>query len=311
MYQRATSLLLRLLKVPHEPQPPHGDPASLQVFRAGRNLFKLKLVGWGVAQVLAFAGIMFWLVIFIDVELEVSARRRATQTPPPGITAEALVMTIDRTGREATSGGGVKGVHKHSSNGFAALKHGLAEIVMRLPWWASPLLWTLKIIGILAYFVQLPVTYLVARLDYELRWYMVTDRSLRIRHGVWKVAESTMSFANIQQVMVSQGPVQRLLGLADVKVQSAGGGSGDEHKKGSDDDLHLGLFHSVTNAPEMRDLILERLRRFRVSGLGDPEEKTQQPPAFAVEANLPAAPDLLAAARELATEARALRVSLN
>jgi hypothetical protein len=324
MYQRITRLLLRLLKVPHKPQPPPGDPASLQVFHAGRNLFKLKLVGWGITQLLAFAGIVFWLVVFVDVEIEISARRR-TAAVQPAMTRESFVMSIDQAGREVGAGG--NGARKKGGNGWAGFKHGLAAIGAQLPWWAFPLFWALKIIGILIYFVQLPVTYLIARLDYELRWYMVTDRSLRIRHGVWKVAESTMSFANIQQVVVSQGPVQRLLGLADVKVQSAGGGSGQAHKKG-DDDMHLGLFHSVTNAPEIRDLILERLRRFRESGLGDPEEAGRRgplashspgegwsPPERGTEsAPYPLAtssPDLLAAARELAAEARALRISLS
>ena len=62
------------------------------------------------------------------------------------------------------------------------------------------------------------------RLDYEQRWYVVTDRSLRLRTGVWSVREMTMSFANLQQITVTQGPLQRLLGLADVRFQSAGGG---------------------------------------------------------------------------------------
>jgi len=312
MYQRLTSLLLRLLKVPHEPQPPHGDPASLQVFRAGRNLFKLKLVGWGTAQLLAFAGIVFWLVVFIDVEVEISARRRA-QSGQPTLTVESFARTMDKAGREV----GANGARRHGANGFAGFKHGLAEIGTQLPGWAFPVLWTLKILGILAYFAQLPVTYLIARLDYELRWYMVTDRSLRIRHGVWKVTESTMSFANIQQVIVSQGPVQRLLGLADVKVQSAGGSGGVEHKKGEEDDLHQGRFHSVTNAPQIRDLILDRLRRYRESGLGDPEEtgrRDDSPPERGTESTpyplATSSPDLLTAARELAAEARALRVSL-
>jgi uncharacterized membrane protein YdbT with pleckstrin-like domain len=193
-------------------------------------------------------------------------------------------------------------------DGLRGLKAGLVQVALRLPPWAFPLLWILKGLGILAYFVQLPVTYVIARLDYELRWYMVTDRSLRIRYGVWKVAESTMSFANIQQVVVSQGPIQRLLGLADVKVQSAGGGSGHEHQKGQEDDMHLGLFHSVNNAPEIRDLILERLRHFRESGLGDPDEKSV--PHASVPATGQTTTDLLAAARELAAEARALRASL-
>ena len=80
-----------------------------------------------------------------------------------------------------------------------------------------------------------------------------------------------MSFANLQQVVVTQGPLQRLLGLADVRVQSAGGG-GDTHEKGGGDSLHTGVFHGVDNAGEIRDLILERLRHFRETGLGDPHE---------------------------------------
>ena len=118
-----------------------------------------------------------------------------------------------------------------------------------------------------------------------------------------------MSFANIQEVVVSQGPLQGLLGLADVKVKSAGGGGGGGHSKDEGADMHSGLFHCVTNAPEIRDLILERLRRFREAGLGDPDEK---PAIEAPAATSPAAfsPDALTAARELAAEARALRSAL-
>ena len=328
MYQRITSLLLRLLKVPHEPQPPHGDPASLRVFRAGRNLFKLKLFGWGTAQLLAFAGIVFWVGVFIDVESTLRERHLTSQVRVNPKDVRNFEEYIDRIGAtqkvepDATvapatpdpatgkpvSAQKPKAKPRVRINGWAGFKLMLVQVALWLPTWAFPLLWVLKGIGILAYLAQLPVTYLITRLDYELRWYMVTDRSLRIRHGVWKVAESTMSFANIQQVVVTQGPVQRLLGLADVKVQSAGGGSGEEHHKGGDDDMHLGLFHSVTNAPEIRDLILERLRRFREIGLGDPDEKSQ--PLAIAPAAMPSSAELLTAARELAAEARALRASL-
>jgi uncharacterized membrane protein YdbT with pleckstrin-like domain len=149
-----------------------------------------------------------------------------------------------------------------------------------------------------------------------MRWYVVTDRSLRIRTGVWSVQESTMSFANLQQVEVSQGPLQRLLGLADVKVQSAGG-SDNPHGK-PQDDLHTGHFHGVDNAHEIRDLIQDRLRRYRESGLGDPEEARHAAQAAAARehaatltaGSAPTDADVLAAARELAAEAKALRVAL-
>ncbi|MBC7368594.1 MAG: PH domain-containing protein, partial [Undibacterium sp.] len=150
------------------------------------------------------------------------------------------------------------------------------------------------------------------RLDFELHWYIVTDRSLRIRTGVLRLQEATMSFANLQPVTVTQGPLQRLLGLADVRVQSAGGGGNDEHKPGTDTSLHTGVFHGVANATEIRALILHRLRQFRATGLGDPDDHLSLvggvPPTRANSSPaLAAAIDTLAAAREVLHEAAALR----
>lgn len=310
-YHRATGLVLRLLRVPPEPQPPHGDPASLRVFRAGHNHLKLKLIGWGIGQLAAFAGILFWLWIFVDLELAADEiRHRQTQTQaapvPPAPPAETTQPTSATAATSEPSSPPKKAARKKrvSGNSYAAWKSGTAQVLARLPLWVFPLLWFLKIAGIIAYFAQLPLTYAIARLDFDLRWYMVTDRSLRIRHGLWKINESTMSFANIQQVVVTQGPVQRLLKLADLRVSSAGGGGSDEHQAQADDAMHTGLFHNVTNADEIRDLIQERLRRFRESGLGDPEEKTPVPDSVAATGP---GHELIAAARGLADEARALR----
>jgi uncharacterized membrane protein YdbT with pleckstrin-like domain len=195
-----------------------------------------------------------------------------------------------------------------------ALKKVLVNIGLRLPVWSFPLIWFFKVGGGVLYLAQIPLTYAIRRLDYELRWYVVTDRSLRIRTGVWNVEELTMSFANLQQVVVTQGPLQRLLGLADVRVQSAGGGGGGEHTKhAAGDSLHTGVFHSVNNATEIRDLILERLRLFRATGLGDPDEVTAagvEPPARLAAEPVAVTDDSLLAARELLAEATALRRAL-
>lgn len=323
MYARLTALVLHWLRVPPEPHAPHGDPASLRVFRAGRNFYNLRLARWGFTQLLALAGIIFWVTVFIQVEHEVRARQAANQArvdPRETRNAEEYLNKIGAVetaptpppaDQQVTKGKKARPRPLGRINGWTGFKLMLVQAALWLPPWGFPLLWVLKVAGILAYLAQLPFTYLIARLDFEMRWYMVTDRSLRIRYGVWKVNESTMSFANIQQVEVSQGPLQRLLGLADVRVQSAGGGGGGDHdhKHGTEEDMHHGLFHSVTNATEIRDLILNRLRRFRESGLGDPEEKSHHPEPAAAPAAASAG-DLLAAARELAAEARALRASL-
>jgi hypothetical protein len=326
MYRRLTELLLRWLRVPPEPHPPHGDPASLRVFRAGRNFLNLRLLKWGVAQLAALAGIIFWFGVFSDLEVKVEERRArhaqrqaaaAAAAPSPAPTRN-LGQTIDAKAKEFAAemeqrnqGAGRK--KWRLIDNFYAWQHGTATFLSHLPKPAMLVIWFFEVAGLIVYVLQLPVTYLLARMDYDLRWYMVTDRSLRIRHGTWKINESTMSFANIQQVIVSQGPLQRLLGLSDVKVQSAGGGGGDsDEHRGKDDDMHLGLFHSVTNPDEIRDLILNRLRQFRESGLGDPEEKNRvMTPVSEPTTTLAGGDDLLAAANDLAAEARALRAALN
>jgi len=176
--------------------------------------------------------------------------------------------------------------------------------------WIFPGLRLLEYGAIALFILQIPVTLAATRLEFEQHWYIVTDRSLRIRNGIFQLTESTMSFANIQQVVVSQGPLQRLLGLSDVKVQSAGGGGGEEgsHHNG-ENEMHVGLFHSVTNPAEIRDLILERLRCFRQAGLGDPDDPHQDDQPSAPPPPQPAG-SALEAAREVLAEVRALRTSV-
>src|SRR5690606_18212304 len=120
---------------------------------------------------------------------------------------------------------------------------------------------------------------MVLRLDYEMRWYKVTDRSLRIREGVWHVREMTMTFANIQNIEITQGPIQRALGIADLKVQTAGGGGVQEaqgQQQGVMFNMHIGYFRGVDNAEEILALMQERLRKQRGSGLGDLEDEAEE-----------------------------------
>ena len=148
----------------------------------------------------------------------------------------------------------------------------LARLGPKVPWWMAPGLQLAEAVGIAGILLLIPVTWIQQRLDYELRWYIVTDRSLRIRHGLWNVEEMTMTFANIQQIRINQGPLQRLLGLADVEVTSAGGGAATpegEQKRNS----HVATFAGVDNAEAIRDLMVARLKQYRDAGLGDPEEQ--------------------------------------
>lgn len=294
--------LLQLARVPPEPAPPFGAPGSVRVFRAGRNFYRLRLLGWLVGQLSALVGILFslWFLNQVGTNTESFQRRQAQATNSAPAAAAAKNREPVAELRQPSS--------RRGENWKRPVRERLGNLVGHWPEWVFPLLAMLEFVGLGVFFAQMLITFVALRLDFELRWYMVTDRSLRIRSGVWSVQEITMSFANLQQVMVSQGPVQRLLGIADLRVESAGGGGGsiDPHQ-GHLDSMHAGVFHGVDNAPEVRDLILARLRSFRESGLGDPDEATSSPPP----AGATSTPVVLLAARELLEETRALRAALN
>jgi uncharacterized membrane protein YdbT with pleckstrin-like domain len=164
-------------------------------------------------------------------------------------------------------------------------------------------------VGVAFYLATLPFTFLMVYLDYQLRWYIVTDRSLRIREGLLKVAERTMSFANIQNISVHQGPLQRLLGIADLEVRSAGGGSPKPGQDKKHEDLHVGKFRGVDNAEEIRDAILARVRQLKDSGLGDPDAAHHEIHEATPEGRIVSSAEAVAAARELLAEVRALRMA--
>ena len=67
-------------------------------------------------------------------------------------------------------------------------------------------------------------------LRYDTTWYVLSDRSMRIRCGILNIYETTITYENIQNVSIHQGPLQRYDGFSDVHVETAGGGkSVDSH----------------------------------------------------------------------------------
>jgi uncharacterized membrane protein YdbT with pleckstrin-like domain len=169
--------------------------------------------------------------------------------------------------------------------------------------WAG-LLWLIPVLIMLLNILSSVFLLAVLRLNFEKRWYVVTDRSLRIREGVTTVREMTVNFANIQNISISQGPLQRVLKIADLRVDTAGGGGGSSQRKERSENLHTAWFRGIDNANEVRELIQQRLRRLKDSGLGDHEERVAAP-------NFEFSAAVLAAIREVRTEAAALREAVS
>jgi membrane protein YdbS with pleckstrin-like domain len=185
-------------------------------------------------------------------------------------------------------------------------------IVGALPFPYIRLIEQLAIAGFIA---QLPLSFALLRLDFELRWYIISDRSLRIRDGILSVREQTMAFANIQNITIRQNPLQRLFGIATVVVQAAGGGGATSSQQGAGGggrNSHEATFEGVDNAEQIRAAIRERIRMHRDAGLGDPDDRAV--PATAPEPgrarDTSSLRPAVAAAWRVRAEAAALRAAL-
>lgn len=141
------------------------------------------------------------------------------------------------------------------------------------------------------------IAYIAIHLRYDTTWYVMTDRALRIRRGVWSINEITITFENVQNVKITQGPVQRVFGISNLAIETAGAGGGGEHGKSVSNQA---LIEGVADAEALRDRIMARVRRSRSAGLGDEDDHA---PSRSSGTWTPARLDALRSVRE---EARAL-----
>jgi membrane protein YdbS with pleckstrin-like domain len=280
------SRLLRLLRLSERPDPPPGSDDSLLVFRASRRVFQLKAAGWALKQGLALLGILvsFALLDAIDAVGQ-----------PQGWLAETITQLVPPEGRE--------------------IQRRILEVNSRVVGFFR----AFEYLALGLFAANLWVSWLLLKLDWEERWYMVSEESLRIREGLFRTHERTMTVANIQNLRIRRNPVQKLLGIADLEVQTAGGGAGSGTKNrlegGQHDDLHVGRFRGIDDAEALRDRIQASMLRHRGSGLGDPDERHEEPslppPAAVVAgASRHSGGPLLNACDELLREARALRQTI-
>jgi len=145
--------------------------------------------------------------------------------------------------------------------------------------------------------------FFLIQIDYDMRYYVVTDRSLRIREGALHIDEATFTFANVQNLKIHQGPLERLLGLSNLVVETAGGaGGGSGDKPGKSSRGHQGVLRGVSNAKEIRDQMLALLKRYRDAGLGDPEDRWRETPAGGASSGL--SPESIERLREIRDELR-------
>ena len=111
------------------------------------------------------------------------------------------------------------------------------------------------------------VAYVAVHLKYDTMWYVMNARSLRCRRGIWTVIEHTITFENVQNVHIRRGPVQYFFGIWTIVVETAGAaepGEANRYAVGN-----KAIMEGIENPAEIRDLIMERVRRSRGTGIGE------------------------------------------
>lgn len=151
------------------------------------------------------------------------------------------------------------------------------------------------------------VRYVLVRIDYDMRYYLVTDRSLRIREGAMRISEHTYTYANVQNLTIEQGPLERMFGIANVRIQTAGGGGIAQPGQPGGAAGHGGTLRGIDDAEAVRDQILALLKAYRDAGLGDTATRARAPLGRAKGALSPAFVERL---RQVRDEVRSLSAAL-
>lgn len=150
------------------------------------------------------------------------------------------------------------------------------------PIWVFPLTF-------LAACVVIALSYTLNKVSFLMYEYRFDDLGLHIRRGMGTIQENTISYRNIQNVSIQRNPVDLLLGLSKVIVETAGGGGGEAAAAAAAAGGggaaamammmgHRGLMMGVDRyvAEDIRRDLEERMRQFHGSGLGDNQERRRK-----------------------------------
>ena len=166
---------------------------------------------------------------------------------------------------------------------------------------ALPVLGALLAAPIVAILVlSVAVSWIGIHLKFDTQWYVFTDRAVRIRRGVWIVQENTITFENVQDITILQGPLQRHFGISDVVVETAGGSVVSTGQGHTTVNSNSGRIQGITNAQSLKEMIASRVRQSRSAGLGDEHRHEGEVPRHAGET---------AVLREILTELRAIHLA--
>jgi len=119
------------------------------------------------------------------------------------------------------------------------------------------------------------IAYVAIHVRYDTTWYILSPRSIRLRNGIWVIRETTFTFENVQNIEITQGPVERWFGFANLRIETAGGGTIHTQHGPIADGSNVAFLFGLENAHEIRNLVMDRVAASRSTGIGDEQRQVE------------------------------------
>ena len=114
------------------------------------------------------------------------------------------------------------------------------------------------------FIIMIPVLFWIPR-AYQALEYSIEEDSVKMKEGVFWKKHVTVPYLKITNVDVTQGPIQRALGIGVIHVQTAGAGG----QQGQKSELKI---NGVKNPDELRDQIFKNIKTYHLNRSRDLEK---------------------------------------
>jgi len=115
------------------------------------------------------------------------------------------------------------------------------------------------------FLIMIPVLFWIPK-AYQMLEYYIEEDSVKMKEGVFWKKHTTVPYLKITNVDVTQGPIQRALGIGVIHVQTAGAGG----QQGQKAELKI---NGVKNLEELRDKRFRNIKAYHLSRSKDTEKQ--------------------------------------
>ncbi len=108
-----------------------------------------------------------------------------------------------------------------------AILIGALVIVSRLSFFETYMVYGYIAVGIILSYMLLAL-FLFPAIEYRQWGYIISDDRIEIRHGIFLIKITVIPIVRVQHITISQGPINRKLGISTINVHTASGVFGIE-----------------------------------------------------------------------------------